>query len=82
MQTANITTAKLLFNSTVSTKGAKFMCCNIKNFYLGTLMERYKYIRIPINLIPSETIEEYGPRALEHNGHIFVETQKGIFGLK
>ena len=36
-QTADITTTQLLFNRVVSTKGAKFMCCNIK------ILPRYPY---------------------------------------
>ena len=73
---ADITMSKLLFNSVVYTKGVRLMCCNIKNFCLGNLMERYEYLRIPINLIPEEIVEEYGLRALEHNGHIYAEILK------
>ena len=39
--TADLDTSKLLFNSVVSTPGRKYMCCDIKNFNLGTLMDRY-----------------------------------------
>ena len=35
---------KILFRSTISTPEARFICCNIRNFYLGTPMEHYKYI--------------------------------------
>ena len=37
--TADTTTAKIIINSTISTPGAKFMCGDIKNFYLGTPMD-------------------------------------------
>jgi len=36
--TANITTATILFNSVLSTPASKFMCMDIKDFYLGTPM--------------------------------------------
>ena len=36
--TADITTAKITTNRTISTPGARYMCCDIKNFYLGTPM--------------------------------------------
>jgi hypothetical protein len=39
-QTASLTTSKCLFNSTVSTPGAKFLCLDIKNFYYNTPMAR------------------------------------------
>ena len=35
------------------------MCVDVKNFYLGTLMDRFEYMRIPINLIPQEFIDLY-----------------------
>ena len=43
-KTADLTTAKCLFNSVLSTPGAKFMAMDIKDFYLNTPMEEYKYI--------------------------------------
>jgi hypothetical protein len=40
--TADITTAKIVFNSVVSTPNAKFMGLDVKDFYLNTEMERYE----------------------------------------
>ena len=45
--TANLETIKLLLNSTVSTPNAKMLTADIENFYLGTPMDRYEYMRIP-----------------------------------
>ena len=42
--TAEMLLVKILLNSVVSTRGAKFMSIDIKNFYLVTPMERYEYI--------------------------------------
>ena len=39
--TANLITAKLILNSVLSTKNAKFMCADISNFYLNNPMNRY-----------------------------------------
>jgi hypothetical protein len=36
--TADPTTAKLVMNHTLSTNNARYMCNDIKNFYLGTPM--------------------------------------------
>ncbi len=41
--TADLLTVKLLFNSIISTPYAKFMCIDIKDFYLCTPMSRYEY---------------------------------------
>ncbi len=38
-RTANITTAKLLWNSVLSMPGAKYMCLDIKNFYLSAPLD-------------------------------------------
>jgi hypothetical protein len=35
----DLTTSKCLWNSTISTEGATYMCLDVKNFYLGTPME-------------------------------------------
>jgi hypothetical protein len=36
--TADMTTAKILFNSVISTPDARFMCTDVKDFYLNTPM--------------------------------------------
>jgi hypothetical protein len=66
--TADPTTAKLVINQTLSTPHAKYMCGHIKNFYLGTPMSRYEYMRLPINIIPQEIIEAHNLMPLVHNG--------------
>jgi hypothetical protein len=80
-KTAGLTTAKLLFNSTVSTPGAKFMCMDVKNFYLNTPMERFEYMRLPMAQIPDEIIQQYQLNTLAHDGWIHVEIRKGMYGL-
>jgi hypothetical protein len=40
--------AKMVMNRTTSTPNATFMCADIKDFYLGTLMVRYEFMRLPI----------------------------------
>ena len=39
-ETAEIQTANLMFNSTISTKGGQFMCIDINYFYLSSPMNR------------------------------------------
>ena len=50
--TADMLVAKILFNSVVSTRNAKFMTMDISNFYLMTPLKRPEYIRISIKDIP------------------------------
>jgi hypothetical protein len=40
---ADLCTAKLLFNSVISTPDARFMTGDLKDFYLGIPMERYEH---------------------------------------
>ena len=51
-ETAKIQTANILFNSNISTKGGRFMCIDINDFYLGTPMKSYEYMWIKISEIP------------------------------
>ena len=47
---SDITTAKIHFNSVVSTEGAKFMCIDLSNFYLIIPISNpddYEYMYIP-----------------------------------
>jgi hypothetical protein len=78
---ANLTTSKCLWNITISTEGAKYMCLDVKNFYLGTPMDSFEYMRIPIKLIPQEIILQYNLLPLVSDGHVYIEVQKGMYGL-
>ena len=55
--TANLLVAKILYNSTISTPGAKFMTMDISNFYLNSPLPRPEYIQIKISDIPEKIIE-------------------------
>jgi hypothetical protein len=80
-KTVGLTTAKLLFNSTVPTPGATFICMDVKNFYLNTPMARFKYMYLLMAQIPDKIIQQYKLNALAHEGWIYVEIRKGMYGL-
>jgi hypothetical protein len=79
--TADPTTAKLVINQTLSTPHDKYMCGDIKDFYLGTPMSRYEYMQLPLNIIPQEIIEAYNLLPLVHNERVYIEIQPGMYGL-
>ena len=54
-----MTLVKILLNSVISTKGAKFVMFDVKDFYLNTPMTRYEYMRLKLTDIPEEIIVEY-----------------------
>jgi hypothetical protein len=58
-----------------------FMTADLKDFYLGTPMERYEYMRVSIWLLPDAIIEQYNLKPLFHNGFVYVEIRKGMYGL-
>jgi hypothetical protein len=80
-QTADLTTVKVLINSVLSMPSAKMVTTDLKDFYLGTPMERYEYMRIPVHMIPDTTVTSYQLHNLVHNGYIYAEICKGIYGF-
>ncbi len=52
VRTADLDTAKLHWNSVVSTVGAKYMCLDIKNFYLTAKLDSFEYMQMPLDLFP------------------------------
>ena len=52
--TKSLETAKILINSVLLTKNAKFMALDISNFYIQNDLEDYQYIWFHISMIPQE----------------------------
>ena len=74
--TADMTTTKILLNSVLSTKEAKFMTLDIKNMYLQTNLDKYECLRIPESLLSDEMIELYNLQSKIQNGWIFSKLEK------
>jgi hypothetical protein len=80
-RTADLSTAKILWNSVLSTPNAKLMGLDIGSFYLATPMDRYEYMRLAIDLFPEHSIKQYDLLKHVHKGYIYVEIRKAIYGL-
>jgi hypothetical protein len=80
-KTAGLVTAKIMFNSAISTPDAHFMVLDIKDFYLNNNMERYEYMHIPLATIPQAIINQYELLSIAHKGHIFAKITKGMYSL-
>jgi hypothetical protein len=78
---AGLTTAKMLFNSTISTPGAKFLVIDIVFLNLNTPLERYEYMVIMMASLPQEVIYKYCLDDLAVDGKVYVKIHKGIYGL-
>jgi hypothetical protein len=70
-----------MWNSVLSTEGAKYVCLDIKNFYLTTPLDCFEYMKMPITLFLNWIIKQYN--LLEHvkNGYIYLEMQQAVWGL-
>ena len=80
-KTAPLELVKLMINSVLSRKGAKFCTFDISNFYLQTPLDRPEYIKVKLSDIPEEFIAQYNLRHRVHNDWVFFEIRKGIYGL-
>jgi hypothetical protein len=82
--TADITTFKILINSTLSTKDAAMMMMlmDIKNYYIGTPLPRFEYIKMLLSRFPEEIIQKYNLNALAVDGWVYIKIRKGMYGMK
>ena len=76
--TADTTTSIIVINSTISKPKSKYLVGNVKNFYLGTIMTRYEYLRLSITIIPQEIIYQYNLLPLVCNVYVYIEIKRGI----
>jgi hypothetical protein len=80
--TADMTLVKILLNSANSTKAARCVTLDIKDFYLNTPMKRYEYMRLKLVDIPEEIIEEYKLREIvTDESYVYCEIRKWMYGL-
>jgi hypothetical protein len=79
---AEMLVVKLLFNSVLSTHGARFMTMDIANFYLMTPLERPEYVKIKLRDVREEIIVEYKLRDIATtDSNVYIEATKGMYGL-
>jgi hypothetical protein len=82
MPTADLTTAKLLINSTISRPGAIFLGVDLANFYLNTLLPDYKYMRLHLDIIPEEIVLINNLQDIaKPDRWVYIEIRMGMYGL-
>ena len=81
--TISLIDTKLHLNSVISDAktGARYLCIDIRNFYLGTPMKYFQYMRIHRKDLPSEILEEYD-LTFDSKGYVYCEIRKGMYGLR
>jgi hypothetical protein len=70
--TADITTLKILSSSTLFTKDTAMMMMDIKNYYLGTPLPRFEYMKMLLSLFPEEIVQKYNLNALADDGWVYI----------
>lgn len=80
-RTADLMTAKILWNSIVSTLGAKFMGIDMKSLYLCTPTDCYKYMKMLLSVFPEHIRQQYKMYDHAKNEFIYLEIRKAIYGL-
>ncbi len=81
VRTADLDTAKLHWNSVISTPGAQYMCLDIKNFYLTAKLDYYEYMRMPLDLFPAWIKKQYNLIELAYEGYVHLEMRCAVWGL-
>jgi hypothetical protein len=80
--TADITSFKILINSTLSTEEAAMMMMDIKNYYLGTPLTRFEYMKMLLSRFPEEIVQKYHLNALAVDGWVYIEIRECMYALK
>ena len=80
-RTAEMLTAKLMWNSMISMPGARYAGFDIKNFYLGTPMNEYEYMKMPLKMFPEHVRKQYNLMEHVKNRYVYLKIQRAIYGL-
>ncbi len=81
VQTADINNAKIHWNSVISNKKAKYMCLDIKNFYLTATLKYFKYMKIPLVLFQRWIVKQYNLAKHQKEGWVYLEMRRAVWGL-
>jgi hypothetical protein len=77
----DLDTAKNHWNSVISTVLAKYMCLDIKNFYLTAALEYFEYMKIPLTLFPAWIVEQYDLTKQALNRYVHLEMKRAVWEL-
>jgi hypothetical protein len=68
--------------SKLSSLDAAMMMMDIKNYYLGTPLPRFEYMKMLLSYFPEEIFDKYNLSALAVDGWVHIEIRKGMYGLR
>ena len=70
---ADLTTSKVMWNSVLSTKYAKYMTIDIKNIFPTAPLEKYEYMKMHVSVSPQHGMDQYDLDALAFNDFVYLE---------
>ena len=70
--TSYLKTAKLHWNSVLSTPDGKYLIFDVNNLYLNNPMKKAEYLRIALKIIPQEIIDKYDLLNKQRGRYIYV----------
>ena len=70
---ADLTTSKVMWNSVLSTKYAKYMTIDIKNIFPTAPLEKTEYMKMPVSVSPQHVMDQYDLDALAVNDFVYLE---------
>ena len=73
--------SKILWNSVLSTADARYATLDIANFYLGTPLDRYEYMKMPLSIFPQHIKEQYDLDNKAYQGHVWLEIRNAIYDM-
>ena len=81
--TASDATVNFVFDSVISTPGAKCLTADIQHVYLNNELPDPEYMRLPISIIPQDFIGTYDLQSLvDDQGWVYFGIDKSMYGLK
>ena len=66
----SLATVKLLLNSVISTKSAKFTTADIKYFFYASFLPNPEYMKMKLKITPQEIIDQCQLQDLQGNGWV------------
>jgi hypothetical protein len=70
--TTDMVSSKLLWNSTISTKGARFAGTDIKNMYHKTPVDRFENMKMPLSLFSQDIGNHYRLNDKVLDGYLYI----------
>ncbi|KAL7482057.1 hypothetical protein ACHAW6_007750, partial [Cyclotella cf. meneghiniana] len=72
---------QILWNSVISTNNACYVTADFKLFYLTAPLDHFKYMHMPIKIIPEHIIAQYNLQERNKNGYVYMEIRRAMYSL-